>query len=385
MIWKYHSFWKPPFWGMSKVCLSKVFFSDIFLSGALDKRWCMGDGRNLRWLHMGSGQDVLSLGGFHTSIWLNNQPLAICQSANLPGQVQSFERSGVLQVARIRLDDSDWNLNSLISENIYIANVVGSIWLSPVTRFGIGTSKFLGLPGRRITSLGSRFDAFSSLAKKGRVGMRQYDSRTAWVKWKFLELQKSKAGGWFACCFRATSVLITCLAGCSSALTILHLSHLSIHLIKLQTEITQKRLWKIHFLHQKYTKNHTWLGLVQMRLTSALASCLVRWPTACVWPNVSTFLRSRIQIETWEEFSSNLYGGIVVVLNCCSTEEILWKFHEVLEVFHRVALQVSMPSLSKIMYIQCSDSEMSVSLRVRMWHYLFHAVVGEVFVRQRTY
>lgn len=64
---------------------------------------------------------------------------------------------------------------------------------------------------------------------------------------------------------------------------------------------------------------------------------------------VSAFLRSRIPIETWEEFSSNLYGGIVVVLNC-----------------YRIALQVSMPSLSKIMYIQCSDSEISVSLRVRM-------------------
>ena len=47
MIWKYHFyFWNTHFWGMSKVCLSKVFFSDIFLSGALDKRWCMGDGRN---------------------------------------------------------------------------------------------------------------------------------------------------------------------------------------------------------------------------------------------------------------------------------------------------------------------------------------------------
>ena len=54
--------------------------------------------------------------------------------------------------------------------------------------------------------------------------------------------------------------------------TALHLSYLSMHLTKLQTEITQKRLRKRRFLYPAYLAPL----VVQMRLTSALASCLVR-------------------------------------------------------------------------------------------------------------
>lgn len=118
-----------------------------------------------------------------------------------------------------------------------------------------------------------------------------------------------------------------------------------------------------------------------MRLTSALASCLVRWPSMCLATCFGIF-----KIQN----SDRNMGGIFIKSlwrDCCCSELLFNRGdtpdHQVLEVFHRVALQVSMPSLSKIMYIQCSDSEISVSLRVRMWHYLFHAVVGEVFVRQR--
>ena len=54
---------------------------------------------------MGSGQDVLSLGGFpFLQLGVSTRPSDSAtnhwQSANLPGQVQSFERSGVLQVTR---------------------------------------------------------------------------------------------------------------------------------------------------------------------------------------------------------------------------------------------------------------------------------------------
>ena len=59
----------PIFGACQRFGSSKVFFSDTYFSGALISAGRMsGVHRNLRWLHMGSGQDVLSLGGFHTSI-----------------------------------------------------------------------------------------------------------------------------------------------------------------------------------------------------------------------------------------------------------------------------------------------------------------------------
>ena len=149
--------------------------------------------------------------GVHTSHLIQRPTtgnLPICQvKCNPLNEVECCRWQEILRWFRLKSEFVD------IREYLHCQrgwfNMIGSSifvvdWNEPVMRFGIGTSKFLGLPGRRITSLGSRFDAFSYLAKKGRASKHE----AVWLsysigigcmgKMEVLGAPKNpKAGGWF--------------------------------------------------------------------------------------------------------------------------------------------------------------------------------------------